>query len=566
MIDLSVLIPARNEEWLGRTVADVLEHSGDTTEVIVVLDGAWPDEPLPQHPRVTVLYHPSAVGQRAATNEAARVARGRYVMKLDAHCSLAPGFDVELVGTADQHAKTILWVPAQKNLHIFDWVCPCGWREYQGPRPQQCPACRGVDLTREIVWKPRKGTTTSAWHFDSTLHFGYWKDRQAQQTQDIEPTLSLLGACWMADRAWYLDGLDGLDERHGSWGQMGTELGCKAWLSGGQVLVNRRTWFAHLFRTRADFSFPYKITHAEQEKAREYSRALWRNGQWPKAKHTLGWLVDKFWPVPGWTEAQRAELNTFTREDMAAIAAAPVPAPRSAKTTAGIVYYSDNRAEWNILTGCRRVLRRNAGDLPIVAVTLGETEDWGADRVILPLERGYLTMARQILAGLLLLDTDLAFFAEHDVLYPAGYFDARPTSAHVYAYAGHTWKVDAATGRALTYDMQQLSGLFADRALLIDHYRRRVERITREGFSRRLGFEPGKPVRHGGLDDIPRETHANAIPLVDIRHGHNLTPSRWSKEQFRNQRYTAGWQDADEIPHWGRTAGRFAEWFAEVTR
>lgn len=48
------------------------------------------------------------------------------------------------------------------------------------------------------------------------------------------------------------------------------------------------------------FSFPYHIMFDEQERAREYSRDIWRNGKWPKAKHDLQWLVDKFAPVPGW--------------------------------------------------------------------------------------------------------------------------------------------------------------------------------------------------------------------------------------------------------------------------
>ena len=37
--DLSILIPARNEEFLNRTVQDILENIEGNTEVIVVLDG-----------------------------------------------------------------------------------------------------------------------------------------------------------------------------------------------------------------------------------------------------------------------------------------------------------------------------------------------------------------------------------------------------------------------------------------------------------------------------------------------------------------------------------------------
>ena len=44
--DLSVLIAARNEEFLNRTVEDVLAKKRGNTEVIVVCDGNWPIPPL----------------------------------------------------------------------------------------------------------------------------------------------------------------------------------------------------------------------------------------------------------------------------------------------------------------------------------------------------------------------------------------------------------------------------------------------------------------------------------------------------------------------------------------
>jgi hypothetical protein len=44
----------------------------------------------------------------------------------------------------------------------------------------------------------------------------------------------------------------------------------------------------------------------------------------------------------------------------------------------------------------------------------------------------------------------------------------------------------------------------------------------------------------------------SAVPNIDIRHGNNLTPTRWRKDQFRDQRYTKGWTEADEVPGWGR--------------
>jgi hypothetical protein len=161
-------------------------------------------------------------------------------------------------------------------------------------------------------------------------------------------------------------------------------------------------------------------------------------------------------------------------------------------------------------------------------------------------------MFRQILAGLEALDTDYVFFAEHDVLYHPSHFDFVPDECDRYYYNTNVWKLRVEDGHCLHYDCRQTSGLCADRELLIKHYRERVRRVEAEGFSRKMGFEPGTHKRAERVDDYGSDSWQSAYPNVDIRHGGNLTPSRWSKEQFRDQRYTAGWIESDEIPGWGR--------------
>ncbi|MHC4736650.1 MAG: hypothetical protein ACYTDW_19670, partial [Planctomycetota bacterium] len=51
-------------------------------------------------------------------------------------------------------------------------------------------------------------------------------------------------------------------------------------------------------------------------------------------------------------------------------------------------------------------------------------------------------------------------------------------------------------------------------------------------------------------------TWMSEVPNLDLRHKHNLTQTRWRKDQFRNQRYTKGWTIADKVPGWGQTRGR----------
>lgn len=318
-MDLSVLIPARNEMFLKQTVEDVLRNRRAKTEIIIVCDGAWPVEPLDQHPNVHLAYLPEPIGQRAACNLAARLSDARYVMKLDAHCAVAPGFDAELITTAAALGENVTQIPRQYNLHVFDWRCEsCGARTYQGPTPTACASCKGAGpFERVIVWNWER-RLTEAWRFDASLkfeYFGEWKDRCDEEARtagiarpEIIDTMSCLGACWFLSRKQYW-ALGGMDEGHGSWGQMGTELACKSWLSGGRMVTNRRTWFSHLFRTQGlDFGFPYPLSGAETEKAREYSRRLWLNDMWTGQRKPLRWLIERFAPLPGWTPEQIAAL------------------------------------------------------------------------------------------------------------------------------------------------------------------------------------------------------------------------------------------------------------------
>jgi hypothetical protein len=199
-----------------------------------------------------------------------------------------------------------------------------------------------------------------------------------------------------------------------------------------------------------------------------------------------------------------------------------------------------------------------------VSVTL-KPMDFGRN-IVLPLERGRLTMFKQILAGLEALDTDIAFLCEHDCLYSKDHFEFTPPSKETYFYNQHTWRVDAKTGQALFYYCKQVSGLCAYRDLLVEHYRKRVERVEREGYDHKMGYEPGCHTPPRGIDSYPAEVWWSERPNVDIRHRHNLTASRWTQSEFRDQRTCRGWTMADAVPGWGVTKGRFPEFLAEISR
>ena len=169
--DLSILIPSRNEMFLAKTIENILENIEGNTEIIAVLDGTWADPPIPQYERVTIVYLNHSIGQRAATNVAARLSNAKYLMKCDAHCSFDKGFDIKMM--REMHDNWTM-VPLMKNLHAFDSVCPDGHRRYQGPSGP-CLEC-GKETKRDILWKAKDRPNSVSYCFDSTPHFQYFNE------------------------------------------------------------------------------------------------------------------------------------------------------------------------------------------------------------------------------------------------------------------------------------------------------------------------------------------------------------------------------------------------------
>jgi cephalosporin hydroxylase len=285
---LSVVIPARNEQFLQKTIESVLAAAVEDIEIIAVCDGYWPDPQVKDHPNVIVLHYTKPIGQRAAINNAMRIATGKYMMKLDAHCNIAEGFDKIL-----------------KEDCRYEWT--------------MVPRMYVLDI---LTWKPKLHKRTDYMYISSptcnkpfrAMYYGNYngvKTAKPNRSGEIDGTMCCMGPGWFmhSDRFWELGGCD---ENHGGWGQQGIEVSLKAWLSGGALMVNKKTWFAHWFRGGGvpkgyEKGFPYSIRYSDQESARKYSKDLWLNNKWPKQKRTIEWLVKEF-NAPTWDIKEEPEL------------------------------------------------------------------------------------------------------------------------------------------------------------------------------------------------------------------------------------------------------------------
>ncbi|MCR4324159.1 MAG: glycosyltransferase [Candidatus Curtissbacteria bacterium] len=540
-MDLSILIPARQEEFLARTIQDILDNSEASTEIIAILDGYLPNPPLPVSDKVTVIYNPVSVGQRAGTNQAAKIAKGKYLMKCDAHVAFDKGFDRKMLKAFEDIGDNAVIIPGMRNLHAFDWVCPDGHRRYQSPSGP-CETC-GKPTTKDVVWIPKKSPFTFTFRFDKTMHFQYHgalaKDPENLKGVNGNPnyreTMSIQGSCFMITKEKWFE-LDICSEDFHSWGQQGVEVACKMWLSGGQVISNIDTWYAHMFRTRGgDFGFPYPNPQDKVNANRELSRELFQKDNWPLATRKFQWILDKFNP-PDWGISK------------------------------GAIYYTDNQLDEKIAKPVRDRLQKISKDkkISIVSASLKKM-DFGVKNVRFPsLKRGYVAMYKEILGALENSKSDIIFFTEHDVLYHPSHFDFVPEDENTFYFNQNVWFLRMPDGHALHYDVNQLSGMCVFRDAALTHYRERFKLIeekerelSTEEFNRFIRHMGHEPFTHGRIEwknQFKHDTWKSDLPNVDIKHGANATGQRWRKDQYRNQQLLINWEEHDTIiPGWELT-------------
>ena len=239
-----MIIPVCEEDaqYLDRTVASIKENAGGPIEIIAVHD------------------YPERRGIRWILNDAAKRAKGKYLVKFDSHCALTQDWDLKMKESCTE--KRIV-VSRLKFLDVETW------------RPY--------------------GRLFSFVTLDVNLKNQYLKRWQEKDYKLEEPVVSFLGCSWMIRRKYYLD-LHGCDESYGVWGLLGPEWALKVWFTGGEVMLRADVTCAHLFRKRTPFT-------VEMTKQRLTLRDLckrWILGEDERCVRTAQSLVTQFAFSNGW--------------------------------------------------------------------------------------------------------------------------------------------------------------------------------------------------------------------------------------------------------------------------
>lgn len=283
---ISIVIPARNEKYLNPTIKSLLDNALEEIEIIVILDGYYPPERI-EDPRVHYIHRGVSRGMRNGINSAVALAKGKYIMKIDAHCMVDKGYDVALKTNCEENWVVI---PRRKRLDADNWCI----QDVGKP-----------DVDYEYLSFP-----------DNPADFGgpglngrIWTER-IRERKDImiDDNLSFQGSCWFMHKDYFYK-LDLMDEiNYGTFWSEAQEIGFKAWLSGGAVKVNKLTWYAHLHKGKKH-GRGYSLDHSQLPIAAQYSKRWINEKVWDKQTLPFHTMIEKFMPMPGWSEDWKDKLN-----------------------------------------------------------------------------------------------------------------------------------------------------------------------------------------------------------------------------------------------------------------
>ena len=279
---LSIIIPAYKEPFLQRTIDSLLQTSElcDQLEIIAVWDGLEFMELLNNDPRVKIVPLSQSMGMRAAINAGIETARGEYIMKIDAHCLVDQGFDRIMVANCADN-----WVvyPRRHALNMEAWDL------YPNKLAQNSFHLQFPVLSRNGYGL---GPMTSV----------EWNKKM--RSADILDSMGFEGSCWMANKKYFTNCIGLLDDRlttYGPYHSESTEVAMNYLLGGGEVKAITTTWYAHLRKLPRHYAMGLFSKVGKVSVPYTWVAKHWMNEEHGKPK-SFSWLIDKFWPIPGWPD------------------------------------------------------------------------------------------------------------------------------------------------------------------------------------------------------------------------------------------------------------------------
>jgi glycosyltransferase involved in cell wall biosynthesis len=268
---ISVIIPAHEEPYLDRTIESLSKGAKGDVDIIPVMDDG-------------------SLGMRGAINVGLKKAKGKYIMKCDAHCLFADGWDEVIL---KDFKENWLVIPRRYSLNAEKWAVS---ERKTLPKDYHYLSFPVENKMYGKSLYPQEWTQRT-------------KERLNNPKYDIDDTMTFQGSCYFANRKYFMDHVGYLNDKdYTSFAGEPLEVGLNYWLGGGEVKVNKNTWYAHLFKNKNYYKsvgkrVDTKIKRNDKTKSGHiWGCKHWMNNEEPNMVHKFSWLMEKFWPVPGWPE------------------------------------------------------------------------------------------------------------------------------------------------------------------------------------------------------------------------------------------------------------------------
>lgn len=271
---VSVIIPTINDPHLIRTINSIWGTRVNDIEFIIINDGGKLldiSNCSIDLDKIKVIQNLKQLGRRISINSAAAMATGEYLFIIDSHCSMIQGWDVKL---AQSCGKKNIAYSIIRDMHPDTWEYKSG--DYLHVR-----------LNKDYTEK-------------------WWKRKVLKDCQTEEESIAFTGCAWMINKDRYWE-LDGYDESLGEYGWDGPEWACKIWMGKdpGRVILRTDVICGHIFGTN-DSSKLYPCRMIPKEDYVKYMKDRYEN--------KIGKLIERFAPVPDWTEKGTQMSQNVKRE------------------------------------------------------------------------------------------------------------------------------------------------------------------------------------------------------------------------------------------------------------
>ncbi len=291
---LSVIIPHRVDQYLNKTIEDLLQKARGEIEIVVVADGVWPSQIIDDK-RIIYIHQGTihdSLGMREAINKGMGLASGEYVMKVDEHVMMDEGFDLKLMADCGEHDVII---PRRLRLDAETWTLIDDGRPPVDYMHIEYPFLKPFDDTQG-------------------LHGAEWRQRHYDRKDIlIDETPSMQGSCWFMKKSHWDEVIKAMEtDKYGPFTMEAQEIGMKTWLSGGRVLVNKKTWYAHYHKGKKGKGYgfssrQYEVFMEAKEKGRQYAIDYWLTTK--DYKYDWEYFMNRFPDMPGWGSDWKTRLE-----------------------------------------------------------------------------------------------------------------------------------------------------------------------------------------------------------------------------------------------------------------